>query len=196
MKKGNFIVALFVVLFIVGAMVISYSEFSVIQQNGIVYMERSESYNVIESPVNETVEFVLDWEHPESSVGTEIYHNNACTITIRSIQDDLNGGYKIYLDAQGVYNYKGGRLITPLAHTSGLSDGFLQTMVGSNTYVSKTIYARGQSIYPNGDCIGYSIFPLECYERGKMLVSDQIKANGNQVEVKVIGLREIVWERV
>lgn len=69
-------------------------------------------------------------------------------------------------------------------------------MVGSNTYVSKTIYARGQSIYPNGDCIGYSIFPLECYERGKMLVSDQIKANGNQVEVKVIGLREIVWERV
>lgn len=177
-------------------MVLSYSDYYTIQQNGLISIERDGKYSTITSPFNETVEFVLDWDDLNSYVGKEIYQDAFSSITILSFHDDLNGGYKIYLDAKGFYNDRSGQLVTMLSRDDVVQDGFLLTTVGSNSYRSKTIYARGQSIYPNGDCIGYSIFPLECYEEGKLVVTDQIKANHGQITIRLDGLKKIIWRRV
>lgn len=209
MKKRNLFCALLVVVLIIAATALSLSDYARIQRSGIFLMEQSDAYTVTENDVDTVVEFTLDWSNIEASVGQKIYEDGPYTITIHELQDDENGGYLIYLDARGEYNYNGGRLLTPfprvnadgtkrqtlpIGHADGC--GYLETIVGEHTYISEVIYVGAQSVYPDGDCVGYSIFPLECYMHGELLPAEEIAENGGLVTVRLCGLKEVIWERV
>ena len=81
-------------------------------------------------------------------------------------------------------------------HKNWTNDAVLQVTIGDKTYLSEKWCSRAQSIDKNGDEVGYPMFALEYYEYGKMILTDEIRQNNNKVSIRLIGLKEIIYERV
>jgi hypothetical protein len=181
-------------------------------REGIVYAEQSENYRISEYPVRDSDYVVIDWDNVEAVIGQEIYNDGQCVIYISEIVDDQNGGYDIFFKTKGDFGYWKGRIVTPLSHMGiqerwedillqGVyqnwpNDAVLQVNIGDNTYLSEKWCSRAQSIDKNGDEVGYPMFALEYYEYGKMILTDEIRQNNNKVSIRLIGLKEIIYERV
>ena len=71
----------------------------------------------------------------------------------------------------------------------------LHVKIGNNIYVNKQWCGRAQSIEPGFDEIGYSMFSIEHYERGELLLTEEIRENGNEVQVRLTDLKEITYRR-
>ena len=206
------IMALLVCILIGGLTLLSYSDYAYVMREGIVYAEQSENYRISEYPVRDSDYVVIDWDNVEAVIGQEIYNDGQCVIYISEIVDDQNGGYDIFFKTKGDFGYWKGRIVTPLSHMGiqerwedillqGVyqnwpNDAVLQVIIGDNTYLSEKWCSRAQSIDKNGDEVGYPMFALEYYEYGKMILTDEIRQNNNKVSIRLIGLKEIIYERV
>lgn len=205
--------ALAVVLLIFGLTVLSYSEYANITRGGIYYVENVvyEKYRFSENVAPDSDAIVIDWENVAASIGTELYNDGECIIYISAIRDDLNGGYDIFFKTKGKFGYDSGRMVTPMSHRDGLNkygdimrnniyndwpqEAILQVTIGDKTYLSKKWCARAQAFDKDGDEIGYPMFAIEHYENGEMMLTDEIRANGNEVQIRLIGLREYEYYR-
>jgi len=205
--------ALIAGMLIFGLTMLSYSEYAHIMRNGLSYVEHfaSEDYRFTEHAVSDSDYVTINWDDVQSAVGKELYRDGDCVIYISDIQDDRNGGYRIFFTAEGAYGYQSGRLVTPLSHKDTLekdgatilsnihqnwpNDAVLQVVIGDKTYSNAQWCARAQTMEPGIDEIGYSMFANEYYERGEMVLTDEIRENGNQVRIRLIGLREVEYHR-
>lgn len=193
--------------------VLSYSEYANIMRSGLYYVEHfaSDKYRITEYFTSDSDYVTIDWNDVQSAVGKELYRNGDCVIYISAIQDDQNGGYRIFFTAEGDYGYRSGRLVTPLSHkdtteTDGEvaldnihqnwpNDAVLHVKIGNHIYVNKQWCGRAQSIEPGFDEIGYSMFSIEHYERGELQLTEEIRKNGNEVQVRLTDLKEITYRR-
>lgn len=195
-KKVYYFYSMITCLIIISAVLCSYSNFAAVQKGGMQFIVHSEQYQITERPFREPVSFTLDWNNIEASIGKEIFRDDDCVISIQTIQDDNNGGYKIFFDARGSYHQDGARLITLLSHEQENADGYLRTTVGNYQYETKQCYTKAPICYLDGDTFAYSVFPLECYLHGQLLTTEQIRNNNHTVEIELVGLKEVVWTRI
>ncbi len=149
-------------------------------------------------PFEQDVVFEFDWDAPESNIGKEVFDDGKCSIVITEVRDDLNGGFDIYFRAHGSYNYPNGRLVTACSHRDNdlFYSGTLTSVIGDDTYTNEFPFGMGIFVFNDGDEFGFHAFPLECYERGELIVADQIEANGNTVTMQLSNLYEVTWRPI
>ena len=206
--------ALAVCMMICGMTAASYSEYAEVMRGGIAYVENVcyEDYEFIENATKDSDCVVIDWNHVQEAIGQDVYSDGKCRIYISDIQSDYNGGYKIFFKTAGDFGYEKGRLVTPLSHmeeinwNKGLAlknihqnwqnDAILQVTIGDRTYLSGKWCARAQSVDKNGDEAGYPLFSSKYYESGELVLIDEIRENNNQVTIRLIGLRDLTYERM
>ena len=201
------------VCILIGALtLLSCSEYAEIRRGGIAYIETVcfEKYKFTEYAARDSDVVVIDWNDVQAAVGQELYDDGACVIYISAIEEDQNGGYDIFFKTRGEFGYKSGRLVTPLSHIDDqneeivlqdihknwTNDAVLQVTIGDKTYLSEKWHTRVKSFDKDGDEMGYPMFALEYYEYGKMILTDEIRQNNNKVSIRLIGLKEIIYERV
>ena len=209
----SIVFALVATMLILGMTVLSYSEYANIMRHGLYYVEciSYDNYRFTEHATKDSNYVTIDWNDVQSAVGKELYRDGDCVIFISEIQDDHNGGYRIFFTAEGEYGYQSGRLVTPVSHKATLekdnevilsnihqnwpNDAMLQVAIGDKTYTNKQWCGRAQSMERGIDEIGYYMFSNEYYERGEMILTDDIQENDNQIRIRLVGLREVEYQR-
>ena len=212
-QTKSILFAMMTLMLILGLMVLSYSDYANIMRNGLFYVEHfaTDKYRITEYATKDSDYVTIDWDDVQSAVGKELYRDGDCVIYISDIQDDHNGGYKIFFTAEGDYGYQSGRLVTPLSHENTINkkedivlgnihqnwpnDATLQVKIGDQIYSNQQWYGRAQSLEGGIDEIGYYMFASEYYDRGEMILTDEIRTNDNQVQIRLVGLREVVYDR-
>ena len=201
------------VCILIGALtLLSCSEYAEIRRGGIAYIETVcfEKYKFTEYAARDSDVVVIDWNDVQAAVGQELYDDGACVIYISAIEEDQNGGYDIFFKTRGEFGYKSGRLVTPLSHIDDqneeivlqdihknwTNDAVLQVTIGDKTYLSEKWHTRVKSFDKDGDEMGYPMFSIDCYDHGEMILADEIRQNNNKVSIRLIGLKEIIYERV
>lgn len=201
------------VCILIGALtLLSCSEYAEIRRGGIAYIETVcfEKYKFTEYAAKDSDVVVIDWNDVQAAVGQELYNDGACVIYISVIEEDQNGGYDIFFKTRGEFGYKSGRLVTPLSHIDDqneeivlqdihknwTNDAVLQVTIGDKTYLSEKWHTRVKSFDKDGDEMGYPMFSIDCYDHGEMILADEIRRNDNKVSIRLIGLRELTYERI
>ena len=201
------------VCILIGALtLLSCSEYAEIRRGGIAYIETVcfEKYKFTEYAAKDSDVVVIDWNDVQAAVGQELYNDGACVIYISAIEEDQNGGYDIFFKTRGEFGYKSGRLVTPLSHIDDqneeimlqdihknwTNDAVLQVTIGDKTYLSEKWHTRVKSFDKDGDEMGYPMFSIDCYDHGEMILADEIRRNDNKVSIRLIGLRELTYERI
>jgi len=174
------------------------SDYRIVYHLGIQEFHHGNNYILNEEILSDPVEFVFDWDDAKANIGKEIYDDGECKIIIDTVCTDNNGGYDIYFRTIGKYNYCGGRLVTLCSYNENstkISDGYMETYIGNNVYINQNAFSTAKSAYKDGDEFAFHAFPLECYMNGQLLTTQLIEENGGAVQMKIHGLKEIVWER-
>lgn len=206
------VLAVAVCILIGGLTLLSCSEYAEIRRGGIAYIETVcfEKYKFTEYVARDSDVVVIDWNDVQAAVGQELYDDGACVIYISAIEEDQNGGYDIFFKTRGEFGYKSGRLVTPLSHIDDqneeivlqdihknwTNDAVLQVTIGDKTYLSEKWHTRVKSFDKDGDEMGYPMFSIDCYDHGEMILADEIRRNDNKVSIRLIGLRELTYERI
>ena len=172
-----------------------FSEVRTVHRQGLWYLEHSGQYERQITELDARPEVILDLQDLAANIGLPVYDDGQCRITLTAVRRDDYGGYLVDFQAQGDYDYQGGRLVTPLSpeRVQG-ADGGLITSVGQQDYVVKNWVVGGSLVEPDGDVYSYQLFPTTCYE-GDFALNDEIAAAGGQVRIQLTGLKEVVYTR-
>jgi len=169
---------------------------------GISYQFWNNDYSV--DYIRDTGEYSLeiDLTNPKSNEGKVLYEDpsTGCKIVVTRVlaEDDR---HEIDFRAYGSYDRAGGTLVSACypvfmdkTHYTLETSGTLTTTVGGRSY-NGSIYLSSGLIHNDGNEFGFSLFPLEQYEHGALLIQDDIDAANGVVTITVGGLTELVSTR-
>lgn len=170
-------------------------------QNGLAFMMHNSAYHISYSKVDSVAEAEIDLFNLENNAGKIIYDDGECRIEIQVARQEVNGDYNIFFRTHGKYNRSGGTLISAvkqLRKENGYHSyecvGKMQVIVDDRVYDSYNS-ALSSLNSKDGDEFGFYLFPLECYEYGKLVLDDKIKDQNGIVKIRLLNLNKTTWAR-
>lgn len=170
-------------------------------KNGIAFLQMDSNYTTTYMKLGDTPKVELNLNDLERNLGKVVFSDGECTIDIEAMELTPEKEYIVFFRTHGVYTLNEGRLISPLKHfvtenrfqTHDFAEGSgLKTSIGNEIYLGTERAMMGLE-YKDGDGFAYSLFPLENYEYGELLLEGDIK--DSKVEIQFTGLVEHSWEK-
>jgi transcriptional regulator with XRE-family HTH domain len=192
------------------ALVVAYVCFLVVRlgiwgswKYGLDYQFWSQNYNVVTELLPGTYQLELDLSDPASNVGAVLYEDaQGCRITVELVDRDVGGAYRVSFLAEGVCTPSGGQLV------SGCYDrrldkrshaiertASMETAVGGEA-CGPSYYYLASTMGKSENRFGFFIFPIEQYERGELILSEELAAQDGHVTISVTGLTRMTTQRL
>ena len=170
---------------------------------GLRYQFWNQNYNVVTELLPGTYQLELDLSDPASNVGAVLYEDaQGCRITVEQVDRDAGGAYRVSFLAEGVCTPSGGQLVSGCydlrtdkqAYTLERSAA-METSVGGEACGPSPYYLTW-SMEKSDNHFGFFIFPIEQYERGELILSEELAAQDGHVTVSVTGLTRLTTQRL
>lgn len=165
---------------------------------GLNYQYWNQSYETALETLPGSYSLELDLNDLAGNAGKVLYEDaSGCRIVVQLLRQEIDSSYTLYFQAAGAVAPKGSSLVSGChdvqkdkTHYSVEETATLRTSIGDHLCPPSN-WAASSSVTEDGNLFGFSLFPLETYERGEFILADQLAAQGNQVTVTVSGLTRL-----
>lgn len=124
---------------------------------GFEYFDSNTNYQLVSEKTAEEFSFTFDFTSPDTLIGNCVYESNGHQIVVTDVTDIRDWRCTIKFEARGIYNKKGGTLLSPCG--PGVSSSSLEIL--PNNIYGAFFSAQTSTFKPYGNAFSITIYASE-----------------------------------